>query len=328
MADLILTRKPGNNTYVINGPTVIGRENVVGPSLAGRLRGYYSEAEASAVKVTSDPHVSRAQLFFHPDTELGGYRAVDISENGTFCNRRKMEKSISYAVGQSDFFSLGDIELVVQRVPYRRVKHFGLIVGDDGKDLGSAITNNTANLSSELIMRNYRWNIRTLVNVSKDLILGSLEEIANLATDDSKTTFFFSGHGNNGYGLLIRNSFLGEYLSSNEFFEALKKIKGKHGIILDCCNAGHFVKNPSFDRSRTAILVASLIDGVAWNNEEQGIAFGRFTRKFLDYCASRKSSFSLNDPDLLEYLRNKLSTYPQVQVPDFAGCEFVLSGRL
>jgi hypothetical protein len=332
MADLILTRKPGNNVYTISGPVLLGRERVVIKNRDDLRREYTFEGEVDALKVSDEVTVSRNHLFLYPDSCLGGYRAVDLSENGTYLNGSKMAYKGSHSVDCTDTFYLGGVSLVVERVPYRRGRRFGLFVANDGRDLGEAVKNDMSCLGAEMRNRGFRWNTRSLLNASKELVLSSLDEIASRAEENSLTVFFFSGHGLRTFGLSMKSSLMtrlgfGSYISPDDLFNKLNQIKGKHAVILDCCNGGYFAENLNFYRNRTAVLAATSARGSAYPNAGD-VSFGRFTEIFLRYCSNHRGSFSLNDQGFLAFLKKEISFYREVQEPEFAGCDFVLPGRI
>lgn len=82
---------------------------------------------------------------------------------------------------------------------------------------------------------------------TEEEIFKSINDVASESNDETKTVFYFSGHGANleDYGqVIIVNSSNPTYdkfgITPNCLFNKLAKVKGKKAIIIDACYSGRF----------------------------------------------------------------------------------------
>ncbi|GEM_PF-2511803 len=234
----------------------------------------------------------------------GEFFAVDLrSRNGTTLNHAQLEPGKLYPLRAGNRLLLGNaVGFEVASIEDIIVNNYALLVGHSGGNLED-IKNNTSIIAHELHSRGFAGNIETLIDkqATPKSVVQAIERIAEKATPDSHTLFYYAGHGSASLGgifggLVLGNWFTGmySYLSPVELHGALGKVEGKKAAIIDACFSGAFIDGASPD---TLVITAAPAYWISVQTKER--RFGRrqwmgvLTEHLVQYFRDHPHTFNL-----------------------------------
>ncbi len=233
---LVLTQsEPVHNTFILGGPTQLGRLNTRSWFYKNREKPDRFEKLEAIIVIEGSFPVSRIHAGIYKD-EMGNYLIEDLhSLNGTFVNGQRIGRPVRLM--NADRISLGILDLYVEGLRPEIENNHALLVGHSSGELENTVPSLDL-LADELDKRGFANNITRLNDhtATKEKINTALKEVAYRNTHGAHFIFCYSGHGDHR-GLLLGN----EVLTPEEFYTQLRQIRGKKLVILDCCYAGRFI---------------------------------------------------------------------------------------
>lgn len=328
--------KPIEQTYLISGPTQLGR--------AVDLSWYVEDREIPPefkklevfISILDDPCVSRNHAGIIPIDN--SFHLVDLnSGNGTSLNNHKIHQPVQLSI--SDKITVGKLELLVDNIRSISQDNHALLLGHDGGNL-KGVKNDLDRFAEKLEKRGFTGNITKLYNgaATKSNVLAYLDQLAYLTVPESHFLFFYSGHGSsNGLHLGNRAFFdlfgLGsKEISPHDLYPRLANVRGKKALILDCCHAGKFIddKNSSKIPYHTLVLAGSSAAGKAYEGPNHSLAdgdyMGRFTVALIKYLDQNKGILNLKDfqKELDKTFSNSPFRSFHKQKPKITGVDFTV----
>ena len=235
-------------------------------------------------------------------------------------------------IREGDAICLADtLELEYLRTVSTDNNHYAFVVGDPGSNL-KGVERDLDEICNQLNKRGFsQGNIARMYGkghekITKQSVLGQLEQLAYLATVDSYVIFYFSGHGSSE-GLRVGK----ETISPFEIYEKIANIRGKKAIILDSCHAGIFLTymNGMLVPGDTLVLAASSGNGHAYEGLDNRIAggeyMGKFTAALVGYLSDNRHRLNLKE--LGEHLKKEFEDAPfkvRYQEPQVEGQNYTL----
>lgn len=300
---ILKQEKPVNQTYVISGPTQIGRSYGLKWAVEDRKMPVQFRQLEAVISIEESIRVSRNHAGIYRDDDDKFY-IVDLnSKNHTFVNGVDISSGsgspVPRVLALDDVIAFSD-DLELKVTGFKEVNHnnHSLLIGCDGGNL-RGVKKDLDELEMQLVKRGFEGNVVKLYNedATKKKILRQLEQAAYLTTPDSHFIFHYSGHGNkNGLDL---NPL--DVISPSELYLKLANIRGKKAIILDCCHAGVFLseKNKKEVPPDSLILAASSTSGNAYETQNyaltDGAYMGRFSAALVKYLDTNKERLDLKD---------------------------------
>lgn len=330
--NLILTQKNNGQRYVISGPTQIGR-SITPREWAVPERNkpnIFNELDLLITVEGSLRLISRNHIGIVPEGNKTYLYDLN-SANGTFLNGKRISKPEVLSFG--DRISLGErfsilspLEFVVTGEVDPLNNNHALLVGDPGSNL-KGVSNDIKLVEIELAKRGYRNNIQTMFQsekgkYSKLQVLNHLEQIAYLATSESHTFFYFSGHGGRN-GLCFDNN----YITPAELYKKLENIRGKKAVFLDSCHAGVFVNGRIKIPDNTLVLAGSLEEGYAYERMQSAFSYNtmsQFTSYLLQHLRENRNALDLREVGKLIEKNFKIKVIPKNQEAQVTGTSYTV----
>ncbi len=128
--------------------------------------------------------------------------------------------------------TLQEQKLIVN--PYYRHKQ-ALLVQQDMHSSDSAFF-----IDDMLQSRGYEVSTTSPENCTKEYVLAAIDELADKSRDDSRTLFYYSGHGFLSDGITTIVDLYPEGIEPLELFSRLGRVRGKKAAIVDACLSGEF----------------------------------------------------------------------------------------
>ena len=192
-----------------------------------------------------------------------------------------MSPEMQAEIPRSEAFAWSEYDRML-RNEWRNHKFYAIVIGNDKYHEPWTVLKNSENDAravKQVLEQNYNFNVTPLYSETKSNILSRINSLAATMEPDSSFVLFYSGHGEEDKvtdeAFWIPVDATGNrrtWISSDEIFEAIKRIKSRHVLIIaDSCFAGGLDKGLSlletFDelpeimlsqmKKRSRILIAS-----------------------------------------------------------------------
>ncbi len=195
------------------------------------------------------------------------------------------------------------------------IQNYALLVGNQSNLQG--VHNDVSAMNRTLeSRRGFRRNIETLLDGQTDYnsVVERLQAIERLATPESLTVFYFSGHGHRQGDLDLNGKIK---MPPLELYERLEWIRGRKAVIIDACHSGHFAEE-SIIPPETVVIASTRDDDLAYEGDVGlGKKMGYLTRALTQIINS--SQQRLNLKLLQEQLGTDVKLVQKGQEPQIAG---------
>lgn len=238
---------------IIDRSTHLGRVPYPTHQSPRDLPDVFKQAKVAVVIEEGDALVSRnhalvmaaGSLFFIHDLN---------SLNGTYLNGERIARGGARLLSDGDRISLSDKTNLVFTTS-AEVQNSALLVGcpapapgildrlvrREGVRPRRSVRNDLRAMAEALGKReHFDNNIAQLYDrgATREAVINALRFSASLASEDSVSVIYFTAHGSRR-GIMLSDGVLGPA----ELYSALKDIRGKKVVLLDCCHASIFLKN-------------------------------------------------------------------------------------